>query len=199
MLVALTGQGPERLLDLTGQAENATNVSTDRSLTHDRDCPSQSNGRLELAPSVTITVESLNSIEYSMGGQIIADLRLTNMGRQVLKFPWVRRHVFAERAFFEGAEAVQVGLGLSAIDVAGREHGLAGTILRGSPSFPESLQSIAPGESIRIRFPAWIVMVDGPTAPAKGDAQLFVTLGFRDGECRTWQPVRSQAVKILLR
>ena len=36
-----------------------------------------------------------------------------------------------------------------------------GTILRGSRRLPDTLQTIAPGESVRVRFPAWILGVDG--------------------------------------
>jgi hypothetical protein len=201
MLVALSGQVPQRLLDLTRQVEDETKSAADRTFTNadDPPCPGKSTGRLDPAPTLALFIERLNSTEYSMGGQIIVDLRVTNTGNQALPFPWVRLHEFRERAFFEGPEALQVGLRIAAIDAAGQEHGLAGAILRGSRDQPGTLQSIAPGETIAIRFPSGILGVDGPGAPVHGNGQLFATLSFRDGECRTWQPVRSQGVKIRLR
>ena len=41
---------------------------------------------------------------------------------------------------------------------------------RGSPSRPETVETLGPGESLSIRFPGWFAGVDGPTAPVTGDA-----------------------------
>ena len=73
---------------------------------------------------------------------------------------------------------------------------MAGTILLGSPSRFGTTESIGPGESITIRFPGWVLNVDGPRAPVSGNAQLLASLILRDDECRTWQDVRSPRVKI---
>jgi hypothetical protein len=134
-----------------------------------------------------------------MGGLLVADLRVTNTGNQAIAFPWVLRHEFGEDDEFAGADAVQAALGISASDSEGREHTLTGTVLRGSLSRPGTTQTLGPGESIKIRFPGWIVNVDGPSAPVTGDAQLFATLHLTDGECRAWQPVNSRRVNIRLK
>jgi hypothetical protein len=199
-LLVMLGQPTERLLDLTRNVHEQT-LRGDRIFTNtdDAPCPDRSNGRLERAPSVAVAIERLDSSEYSMGGQIVADLRVTNTGVRTVWFPWILRNEFGQRAIFEGANAVEVGLGISAVDARGRAHDLTGSVLRGSRDLPGTLQPIASGESVRIRFPAWILIVDGPSAPIPGDAQLFVTLRFRDGACRAWEPVRSHAVKISLR
>jgi len=81
LMLANAALATECVLDLTRKVEGESRVTLDRSMTHDPDCPAQSTGRVKPAPTFSV-VERLNSAEYSMGGQIVADFRLTNTGNQ---------------------------------------------------------------------------------------------------------------------
>lgn len=130
-----------------------------------------------------------------MGGQFVADIRVTNIGTEPVMLPTVLAYEFGA-GFASGPYAVQASLGLPVVDAEGREHRLAGTVLRGSPSRPETIESLGPGQSLTIRFPGWFVIVDSPAAPVTGDAQLFATLILSDNECRDWKAVSSRRVNI---
>lgn len=196
-LLAVTFQTSERIVDLARSDENHTGRNLSDSSLYQIDCRGRASGRSEPAPPLRLAVAGLDSFELSMGGRILADLRLTNIGKETLIIPSVFSHEFGG-GFELRPYAIQAALGISAIDAAGREHDLTGTILRGSPARPDTTESIGPGESVTVRFPGWIVGVDGPSAPVTGEAQLFARLILRDNECRTWQPVRSARVKVRL-
>ena len=51
-----------------------------------------------------------------------------------------------------------------------------------------------PGETMKIHFPGDLVTRDGPTAPPTVEGSLFASLLVSDGECRFWNPVRSNGV-----
>ena len=92
---------------------------------------------------------------------------------------------------------MQASLGLPIVDAEGREHTLVGTMLRGSPSRPGTVESLGPGESLTIRFPGWIGIMDSPTAPVTGDAQLFARLILRQRVSRLERgdvPARERSV-----
>jgi hypothetical protein len=194
-LLVLSLQGAERIVDLSRADENRAGRHTSDSSLYQLDCRGRATGRSESTPPLRLTVAGLNSLEYAMGGEIMAVLRVTNVGQQPVILPAVYSHEFGG-GFNLPPYALQASLGISIVDAQGREHTLAGTILRGSPSRFGTTESIAPGESITVRFPGWILNADGPAAPASGDAQLFASLILRDNECRTWKALRSDRVKI---
>ncbi len=192
-LVAVSAQA-ERLVDLTPKSRNETGIHVDERV----DCRGRGTGRIGPAPTLSLTIVGLDSREYSMASQIVADIRVTNVGKAPIVVPSVLTEEFGD-GFELPPYAIEGSLGISSIDAAGREHGLSGTVLRGSPSRFGTTESLGPGESLTIRFPGWTAGVDGPSAPATGKAKLFATLGLSDNECRTWQPVSSRSVDILLR
>ena len=116
-----------------------------------------------------------------------------NIGKAPVVLPSVLTQDFGG-GFSLPSYAIEASLGISAIDQQGREHGLSGTVLRGSPARFETTETLKSGESLTIRFPGWILGIDG--APATGKAELFATLSLSDNECRGWQAVKSQRVEI---
>lgn len=191
--VTFTAQ-PRRVVDLTPKP----GTETVDAIREEVDCRGRGTGRVSPAPALSLTITALDSSEYSMGGQIIAEIRVKNMGKAPVVLPSVLSEEFG-RGFSLPPYALEASLGISAIDAEGHERGLTGTVLRGSPSRFGTTESLEPGESLTIRFPGWILGVDGPSAPATGPAKLFATLGLTDNECRTWQRVTSQRVNIVLR
>ena len=116
-----------------------------------------------------------------------------NIGKAPVVLPSVLTQDFGG-GFSLPSYAIEASLGISAIDQQGREHGLSGTVLRGSPARFETTETLKSGESLTIRFPGWILGIDG--APATGKAELFAALSLSDNECRGWQAVKSQRVEI---
>jgi hypothetical protein len=185
----------ERVLDLTPRAGSEAGQLTVR---EEVDCRGRGTGRIGPAPSLTVTIVGLDSREYSMGGQFAVDIRVKNVGKAPVVLPSVLTQDFGG-GFSLPPYAIEASLGIEGIDAEGREHTLSGTILRGSPSRYGTTETLKPGESLTIRFPGWILLVDGPSAPATGKAELFATLSLSDNECRSWQAVKSQRLEIWLR
>jgi hypothetical protein len=192
-LLGLAGQTAERVLDLSRPA----NSELPSGFKYDRNCSGRTDGRLRKAPNLALAIERLDREEYALGGQLTADLILTNRGADPFVFPSVLAYEYGFG--FEGPDAVEANLGISIVDASGREQPLTGTILRGASSRHGTTQLIAPGESIRIRFPTWITYADTPNAPITGDAQIFANIIMSDGDCATWQPVSSRRVNIRFR
>jgi len=190
------GVQTERVLDLTPRGDGpAGGPSTIR---EEVDCRGRGTGRIGPAPTLSLTIAGLDSSEYSMGSQFVADLRVKNVGKAPVVLPSVLSHDFGG-GFGLPPHALEATLVIGGIDAQGREHTLSGTVLRGSPSRLGTTESLDPGESLTIRFPGWIANVDGPSAPVTGEAKLFASLILSDNECRTWQRVTSQRVDIRLR
>ena len=192
-LVAL-GVQAERVLDLTPKTGGEAGQRTIREQV---DCR-RGTGRIGTAPTLSLTIIGLDSREYAMGSQFVADIRVKNVGNAPVVLPSGFSQDYGG-GFSLPPYAIEASLGIWGIDAEGREHTLSGTVLRGSPSRFGTTESLGPGESLTIRFPGWIAGVDGPSALATGQAKLFATLGLSDNECRTWQPVTSQRADILLR
>ena len=188
---------PERMLDLTPKPENtAQRLAGETDAREQADCRNRGTGRPLPAPELSIAVRRLDRLEYAMGSPITAELRVTNIGTQPVTVPSMLSYQF--EGFAAGPYAVQASLGILAVDVDGKEYSLAGTVLRGTPSRAGTSETLNPGESINIRFPGWIAIVDGD-APATGEAQLYARLLFSDNECRDWKGVVSERVRIRLR
>jgi hypothetical protein len=198
LLVALGVQAQERVVDLTPKSESDGRTARQSYWREQVDCRGRSTGRVGPAPTLSLTVARLDRSELSMGGQFVADIRVTNTGTEPVILPTVLAYEFGD-GFASGPYAMQVSLGLSVVDAEGHEHDMAGTVLRGSPSRADTIEWLDPGQSLTIRFPGWFVIVDSPTAPVTGDAQLFATLLLSDNECRDWKPVRSRRVNIRFR
>jgi hypothetical protein len=184
------------VLDLTPKSESDDRTASQSNWREQVDCRGRSTGRIGPAPTLSLTVARLDRSELSMGGQFVADIRVTNTGPEPVIH--VLAYEFGD-GFARGPYAVQASLGLPIVDAEGREHTLVGTVLRGSPSRPGTVESLGPGESLTIRFPGSFAGVDGPTAPVTGDAQLFATLILSDNDCRDWNAVSSRRVNIRFR
>jgi hypothetical protein len=174
VLIAVSVQAQGRVVDLTPTSEGDRKASQS-GWREPVDCRGRSTGRIGPAPTLSLTVVRLDPSELSMGGQFVADIRVTNTGMEPVILPTVLAHDFGD-GFAGGPYAVQASLGLPIVDAEGREHDLAGTVLRGSPSRPGTVELLGPDESLIIRFPGGLVIVDSPTAPVTGDAQLFARL-----------------------
>jgi hypothetical protein len=189
--LGMVGQDREQVLDLTRTPE----LMDPRILEHNiQNCRAGGRGAGQSggSPPFVIAIESVDKAEYAMGGQIIVHMRLTNTSTRPLPVPTVFLDQFVDP--FEGEDAVQFGFGIVLRDVNGQEHDISGTALRGSTKIPYTTQTLDPGKSMKIRFPGYIVITDGPTAPPTGEAQLFASLVINDGECRGWNPVKSNLV-----
>ena len=198
LLVAVSVQAQERVVDLTPKRESDDRTASQSNWREQVDCRGRSTGRIGPAPTLSLTVARLDRSELSMGGQFVADILVTNTGTEPVIVPRVLADEFGG-GFAGGLYAVEASLGLPVVDAEGREHALAGTVLRGSPSRPGTVESLGPGESLTIRFPGWFGIVDSPTAPVTGDAQLFASLILSDNDCRDWNPVTSRRVNIRFR
>jgi hypothetical protein len=188
---SLAAQDPVRVLDLTRRPETMMPSIEARNVQNCRP-GGRGAGRSGGIPPFTIAIERLDKVEYAMGGEIVVDFRLTNISRQSLPIPTVLLDQFHDPS--EGEEAIQFGFLIMLRDASGQEHDITGTSLRGSTKLPYTTLSLGPGESIKIHFPGHIVINDSPTAPPTGEGQLFASLLIGDGECRFWNPVRSNAV-----
>ena len=198
LLVAVSVQAQERVVDLTPKSESDGRTASQSNWRERVDCRGRSTGRIGPAPTLGLLVARLDRSELSMAGQFVIDIRVTNTGTEPVILATVLGYEFGD-GFAGGPYAVQASLGFPIVDAEGREHTLAGTVLRGSPSRPETVETLGPGESLTIRFPGWFAGVDGPTAPVTGDAQLFATLILSDNECRDWNAVTSRRVNIRFR
>lgn len=199
LLVAFGVHAQERIVDLTPKSETDGRTAARSNWRADRvDCRGRSTGRIGPAPTLSLTIARLDRSELSMGGQFVADIQVTNTGTEPVILPTVLAYEFGE-GFAGGPYAVQASIGLPVVDAEGRAHDLAGTVLRGSPSRPGTVETLGPGESLTIRFPGWFAGVDGPSAPVTGDAQLFARLLLSDNDCRDWNAVSSRRVNIRFR
>jgi len=199
LFAAIAVQTSERLVDLTRSAQAETDRTAGGSGSPQRlDCYGRGTGRLEAAPPVNLTIAGLDTQEVSMGGRFVAEVIVTNRGTEPIGFPIVPAYEFGE-GFAGGPYALEASLGLRSVDADGREHSMGAAILRGSPSRPETIASLAPGEGLRLRFSAGMAIVDGPNAPVTGDAQLFARVQLSDNECRDWKSVNSRRVNIRLK
>jgi len=189
--LGVVGQDRERVLDLTRTPDQMNPAIAQHNIQNCRP-GGRGAGRSGGSPPFAIAIESLDKTEYAMGGEIVVDLRLTNTSQQSLAIPTVLINQFLDP--FEGEDAVQFGLGIYLRDASGHEHDLTATVLRGSSRLAYTHQSLGPGESIRIHLPGHIVINDSPTAPTTGEGQLFASLLISDGECRFWNPVRSNVI-----
>jgi hypothetical protein len=102
-------------------------------------------------------------------------------------------------AFVRGPYALQASLLLQVVDAKRREYTSAGVILRGSPSRPETVETVAPDQSLTLHFPGWFLIVDSPAARVTGDAQLVASLILSDNDCRDWSALTSRRVNIRFR
>ena len=195
-LVAVGVQKQERLVDLTPRL--GSEAGGDSSIHERVECRGRGTGRIGPAPTLRLAITGLDGLEFSMGGQFVADIRVTNVGKAPVVLPSVLTQDFGG-GFSLPPYAIEAFLGIFGIDAEGREHTLSGTILRGSSNRFGTSEFLAPGESLTIRFPGSVLGVDGPSAPATGKAKLFASLILSDNECRTWQRVTSQRVDIWLR
>jgi hypothetical protein len=194
--VVAMGVQAERLVDLTPKIGGESGGHP--SIRERVDCRGRGTGRIGPAPTLSLTITGLDSSEYSMGGQFVVDIRVKNVGKAPVVLPSVLSEDFGG-GFNLPPYAIEASLLIGGVDAEGREHGLSGTVLRGSPSRFGTTESLDPGESLTVRFPGWIGGVDGPGAPATGQAKLFASLILNDNECRTWQRVTSQRVDIWFR
>jgi hypothetical protein len=190
ILVGVGAQDITRALDLTRPPETAS-PSIPPSNILSCGVMGRGGGRSVGAPPFALTVESFDRPEYSMGGRITVDLKLTNLSHKSLPIPTVPVDHFYER--FEGGEAIQFGFMILIKDANGKEHELTGAALRGSTKFTNTVQSLAPLESITIHFPGHIPVVDDPSLSTL-EGSLLASLLVTDGECRMWDVVRSKAV-----
>jgi hypothetical protein len=194
-LIAVSVQA-ERMLDLTPRIDSE--VAAQPTVREQVDCRGRGTGRIVPAPTLSLTIVGLDSLEYSMGDRFVADIRVKNVGKSPVVLPSVLSQEFGA-GFSLPPYAIEASLGIMGIDAQGREHTLSGTVLRGSPSRFGTTESLHSGESLTVRFPGWIVNVDGPRAPATGEAKLSASLILSDNECRTWQRITSEHVDIRFR
>lgn len=183
-----TNQDRDRLLDLTRAPDLAPAIAP----YNIQNCCIGGRGGPSGTPPFTIAIDGIDKAEYVMGGQMVVDLRLTNTSGRSVFIPVVFIDQFVPP--FEGDEAIQFSFGIALRDASGKEHGLTGTVLRGSTKLPDTTQTLGPGESLKIHLPGHILITDGPTAPPTGEGQLVASLGIADGECRTWKLVRSSPI-----
>jgi hypothetical protein len=199
LVVAIAVQTSERFVDLT----RSTHAEPDRAVRGSGspqrlDCYGRVKGRPGAEPTLSLTIARLDGQELSMGGRFVAEVAVRNTGSEPIDFPIVPAHEFGD-GFAAGPYAVEASLGLRSVDADGREHSMGGAILRGSPSRPETIASLAPGDRLRLRFSAGMAIVDGPDAPVTGDAQLFARLQLSDNECRDWKSLSSRRVNVRLK
>jgi hypothetical protein len=161
LLVAISVQAQERVVDLTPNSDSDARASQ-TNWREPVDCRGRSTGRIGPPPTLSLTVTRLDRPELSMGGQFVADIRVTNTGTEPVILPTVLAYEFGD-GFAGGPYAVQASLGLPVVDAEGREHDLAGTVLRGSPSRPGTFELLGPDESLIIRSPdglsLWIALL----------------------------------------
>ena len=196
--VVMSWQAHERLLDLSRRAERPGRETVTDVVSA---CAQGAAGEEKPVPPLRIVLKKLNSAEYSIGGILIADIAVSNIGPVSMRIPWMTRTEFGSG--FEGRDALEASIGISATDANGRSHRLTGAILRGSPARPGSLQTLAAGETITIRIPGWITFDETANTALTGDigrqAPLYASLIFVDGECRQSAPVQSEPVNVWFR
>ena len=199
LLVAVSIQARERVVDLTPKSETDGRAAARSNWRTDRvDCRGRSTGRIGPAPTLNVTIARLDRAEVVVGGQFAADIRLTNTGTEPVILPTALANEFGE-GFARGPYAVQASLGLRVVGAKGREYTSAGTVLRGSPSRPATVETVGPGESLTIHFPGWFLIVDDPATRVIADAELFATLILSDNNCRDWNAVSSRRLNIRFR
>jgi hypothetical protein len=161
LFVAFGLQAQERAVDLTPKGEGGSRTPSQSNWREQVDCRGRSTGRIGPAPTLDVTIARIDRAEVVVGGQFAADIRLTNTGTEPVIFPTALAHEFGE-GFARGPYAVQASLGLQVIGAKGREYTSAGALLRGSPSRPETIETVGSGKSLTIHFPGWFLIVDDP-------------------------------------
>src|SRR3954471_473903 len=84
-VVAVSIQG-ERVLELTPKSASDAGSHTFRD---EVDCRTRGTGRIAPAPALSLTIAALDRLEYSLGEQFVADLRVKNTGKARVVFPSV--------------------------------------------------------------------------------------------------------------
>ena len=109
--------------------------------------------------SLRVTLLDFDRGSYGAREPFVYEVRLDNTGNREVLFPWsIDSSLFAANV----PESYMVSLGLA--DAADpRSTGLTGLImLYGAPSVPRSLETVLPGEFIRIRIKSdWLVFSEG--------------------------------------
>ena len=95
----------ERVVDLTPKSESAGRTASQSSWRERVDCRGRSTGRIGPAPTLSLTVARLDRSELSMGGQFVADIRVTNTGTEAVILPTVLASEFGD-GFAGGPYAV---------------------------------------------------------------------------------------------
>jgi hypothetical protein len=89
LLVAVSVQGQERVVDLTPKSDSDGWTARQSYGREQVDCRGRSTGRIGPAPTLSLTIARLDSSELSMGGQFVADIRVTNTGTEPVILPTV--------------------------------------------------------------------------------------------------------------
>lgn len=109
-----------------------------------------------------ITLISLNKHSYEMGEEMIYNVVIRNVGRDVVVIPWSpdRDQIKPEEMTYP-PRYVDAILSLVITDEVLGEQMIYGPSLYGSEHVPSSLKKLRPGQAVRIRAPSrWVLMSD---------------------------------------
>lgn len=108
LLVAVSVQAQERVVDLTPQSESDGRTASQSNWRKRVDCGARSTGRIGPAPTLSLTVAQLDRSELSMGGPFVADIRVTNTGTEPVILPTVLAYEFGDG--FADGPYVEIGM-----------------------------------------------------------------------------------------
>lgn len=129
----------------------------------------------------------LDRSTYELGNPIVYEVELTNVGSRPIGLPW---SADLELITQPGRSFIQSTLFLSVGDRPEREIQLATTMLGGSTSVRDSIQTIRPGEVARIKV-ASTINAPPQSQLAGSSVPAHVVYRFNTGLSVDWEDLRS--------
>jgi hypothetical protein len=147
---------------------------------------------------LSVTLTKLNRSDLALGGQLVADIVVTNIGDASISIPWSQNPPERERVSAPTAFASVI-----AIDSSGERDPVIAAALFGDAEHAGSMLELHPMESATIRIPGWLTLPSerARVFAAEGGKNVLFAARFSMslGECK-WTELNSRnTVPVVLR
>ena len=186
----------QHVLDLTRTVEEST--EKEQSLSGGG-CAGGSEGEAPREVSLEIALQKLDRADYTLGSRVVFDVFLRNSGSIPVTFPWLDKAGAEE---VDSKSLVEAFISLRTTDDQAREHSLTAVRLQGSPTQPESVRVLEPGETAMIRVPGWLIHDERAARSLVGEkgreAPFYAAVMMSDTPCRWSRAIRSAPINVWL-
>jgi len=200
--ISLTGVAQkEELLDLTKEKPR---VKTNKTFSGSAGSVSVGDGQWRRSTlPLKLTLISLDKQQYELSERFVYDVRLENFGDQTIMLPWEpERENILPTPNSSRSDLLQASLYLI-FDELQSDAVFGSEAVYGSPSAPQSVKKLLPGESIRIRASGgWYLGSEDlskrvlPTLPRRFTARIKFILR---GTSKEYEAVISNSLQVELR